>query len=76
MNLDNQQVVVLGRNGSESVRKYTVYRVRWKGDRILGNIRRKHDPKQPNPEYEFNASTRRWEQTEQSRQRDRDAYPH
>lgn len=70
INLDNQRVVILGRNGRESIRKYTVYRVRFKGDRILGNLRRKDNPNNPNPEYEFNPHHVRWEQTEQSKARD------
>lgn len=73
MNLDDQRVVILGKNGNPSVRKYTVYRVRWRGDTIIGNVRRKNDPNQPNPEYEFNPQERHWTQTEASRKRDRDA---
>ena len=74
INLDNQKVVVIGQNGEPSVRKYTVYRVRWTGDNtLIGNVHRKSDDTQPWPEYEFNPAKLHWTQREASRKIDRDA---
>ena len=71
--LENQDVVITGRNGRPSVRKYTIYRARFQGRALIGNIHRKNDSKQPWPEYEFISKTRQWVQREVSRKRDRDA---
>lgn len=59
INLENQTVVIPGTHGRIKRVKRTVYRARFEGKTLIGNLH-KRDSKDPWPVYMFNPTKRHW----------------
>lgn len=60
INLDNQIVVVAGTHGRTKRVKRTIYRARFEGETLIGNIHQRNSKDNPWPAYMFNPERQHW----------------
>ena len=60
INLENQVVVVAGTHGRTKRVKRTVYRARFEGETLIGNIHQRNSKDNPWPVYMFNPQRHHW----------------